>query len=97
MYLACTAIGAFTVAVFLKQLARDLANEARAPEFSLKLARRTGEGLLDCRNLLLVPLTIFNGMEQAFIFGVFTRVGICSEYSVDHIIVHCYDCGFRHS
>lgn len=64
------------VAVFLDNIDRDVAKEFRGnrePFCSTFLA--TIRLLKDRRLLLLIPMTIYSGLEQSYLWGEFTKVG----------------------
>lgn len=75
VYFCCTIVAALIIAMFLNQLRRDLRIQREKPRFKLDIWNTTVQHLRKPRHLLLVPLTIFNGMQQAFIAGEFTKVG----------------------
>ena len=69
-------IGVFAVLfviVMLDRLTGDL-DRRKAQESSVSLLIATVKHLHDKRMLLVLPITMFSGLEQAFTFGDFTQV-----------------------
>lgn len=69
-------IGVFAVLfviVMLDRLTGDL-DRRKAQESSVSLLIATVKHLGDKRMLLMLPITMFSGLEQAFTFGDFTQV-----------------------
>ena len=69
-------IGVFAVLfviVMLDRLTGDL-DRRKAQESSVSLLIATVKHLRDKRMLLVLPITMFSGLEQAFTFGDFTQV-----------------------
>ena len=46
----------------------------KAPSFNPELLKLTLKNFSSIQSMLLVPLTLFNGFEQAFIVAVFSKV-----------------------
>lgn len=74
VYFCCTIVAILIVTMFLNQLKKDCVLKKEKPRFKLEMLQKTLQHLKKPRHLLLIPLTIFNGMEQAFIAGEFTKV-----------------------
>ncbi|CAB3404330.1 unnamed protein product [Caenorhabditis bovis] len=72
-YLGCAFISGMIIAMFLNALQKDAENRKYAPSCTSEILSLMLKNLLNIRCILLVPLTIFNGLEQAFIVGVFTK------------------------
>ena len=69
-------IGVFAVLfviVMLDRLTGDL-DRRKAQESSVSLLIATVKHLRNKRMLLVLPITMFSGLEQAFTFGDFTQV-----------------------
>uniref|UniRef100_A0A0K0D0H2 UNC93-like protein n=1 Tax=Angiostrongylus cantonensis TaxID=6313 RepID=A0A0K0D0H2_ANGCA len=67
----------------------DVVNRARAPMFDAPVLKQT---LKNCRNtkiMLLVPLTAFNGVERAFLIGIFTKAFVGCGIGVPQIGYVC--------
>ena len=78
-YTACTCIAFVLVLTLLQQLPADR-NKVRCScssiNSNLKSTVATFIQMTDYRQLLLIPLTIFNGMEQGFFSSDFTQVSV---------------------
>ncbi|CAD6195592.1 unnamed protein product [Caenorhabditis auriculariae] len=72
-YLACAIVSVMIVCLFLNALHSDVVKRSKKPSFNAEIIRLFWQNLVNVRAMLLVPLTIFNGIEQAFIAGVFTK------------------------
>ena len=69
-------IGVFAVLfviVMLDRLTGDL-DRRKTQESSVSLLIATVKHLRDKRMMLVLPITMFSGLEQAFTFGDFTQV-----------------------
>lgn len=82
IYICCSIVATLVVVLFLNGLRRDSvanngdasgADEAPIADYGATW-RKTAAAMRTWRPALLVPLTIFNGMEQAFIVGHYTKV-----------------------
>ncbi|KAJ1358080.1 Ion channel regulatory protein unc-93 [Parelaphostrongylus tenuis] len=88
-YLACAIVAVMIVSMFLNALHKDVVNRGRAPMFDAPILKQT---LKNCRNIkimLLVPLTAFNGVEQAFVIGIFTKAFVGCGIGVPQIGFVC--------
>ncbi|KAE9412939.1 hypothetical protein Angca_006255 [Angiostrongylus cantonensis] len=88
-YLACAIVAVMIVSMFLNALHKDVVNRARAPMFDAPVLKQT---LKNCRNtkiMLLVPLTAFNGVERAFLIGIFTKAFVGCGIGVPQIGYVC--------
>lgn len=74
MDLCCAILALLIVFLFLNALRKDEIAMGRAPKFSADVFLKTVHNLRRPKLLLLIPLTIFNGIEQAFIVGFYTKV-----------------------
>ncbi|RCN27683.1 hypothetical protein ANCCAN_26578 [Ancylostoma caninum] len=61
------------VSMFLNALHKDIVNRSKAPVFDAAVLKQTLMNFKNMRIMLLVPLTVFNGVEQAFVAGIFTK------------------------
>lgn len=69
-------IGVFAVLFVIAMLDRLTGglDRRKAQESSVNLLIATIKHLKDKRMILVLPLTLFSGLEQAFTFGDFTQV-----------------------
>ncbi|CAB03760.3 Putative potassium channel regulatory protein unc-93 [Caenorhabditis elegans] len=72
-YLACVIISGMIMSMFLNALAKDARNRKMAQKFNSEIFYLMLKHLINIKFMLLVPLTIFNGLEQAFLVGVYTK------------------------
>ena len=73
IYVAIGCFAVLFVIVMLDRLTGDL-DRRKAQESSVNLLIATIKHLRDKRMILVLPLTLFSGLEQAFTFGDFTSV-----------------------
>ncbi|ETN76370.1 hypothetical protein NECAME_11724 [Necator americanus] len=73
-YLACAIVAVMIVSMFLNALHKDVINRSRAPVFDAAVLKQTFVNFKNMKIMLLVPLTVFNGVEQAFLAGIFTKI-----------------------
>ncbi|XGW10154.1 hypothetical protein V3C99_011993 [Haemonchus contortus] len=88
-YLASAIVAVMIVSMFLNALHKDVVNRGKAPIFDAPILKQT---LKNCRNpkiMLLVPLTVFNGFEQAFVIGIFTKAFVGCGLGVPQIGFVC--------
>lgn len=84
IYLACIIAAVVIIGVFLDPLSRY--GEKRRGSVSaqsisgIELLSATANQLKKPNQQLLIPLTVFIGMEQAFIGADFTQVGLCFSF-----------------
>ena len=71
--------------MFLNALTRDALNRQRAPSFDPEFLRLLWDNRVNSRVLLLVPLTLFNGIGKAFVHGVFTKSFVACGMGVQQI------------
>uniref|UniRef100_A0A7E4V181 Potassium channel regulatory protein unc-93 n=1 Tax=Panagrellus redivivus TaxID=6233 RepID=A0A7E4V181_PANRE len=83
--LGCSFVALLIVAFFLNALKRDGEAKAKAPHFTLDVLRLTLRNLRRPKPMLLVPLTVFNGIEQAFAVGVYTKAYVGCGLGIGHI------------
>uniref|UniRef100_A0A8R1DZ16 Protein unc-93 homolog A n=1 Tax=Caenorhabditis japonica TaxID=281687 RepID=A0A8R1DZ16_CAEJA len=72
-YLACVIISGMIVSMFLNALMKDARNRKTTQKFNSEIIQLMLGHLIKLKYMLLVPLTIFNGLEQAFLVGVYTK------------------------
>ena len=75
-YLGCVVLAAVIVITLLDQI--HVGKTEADPEFSqtsFELSLATARMLKDTKCLLLMPMVLFLGLEQGFMFGDFTKVG----------------------
>ena len=72
IYLAVGIIAAILIGLLLDKITVLGSEKKDKGIFSLFFA--TMKHLKDQRMLLLIPLTIYSGLEQGFVFGDFTKV-----------------------
>lgn len=78
IYLACACLAFFMIVFFLDKIQLDK-DESRQGKVSMKLLVETFRHLYNSHyQKLLIPLTLYSGIEQAFIAGDFTKVGFCT-------------------
>uniref|UniRef100_A0A914XRV8 Uncharacterized protein n=1 Tax=Panagrolaimus superbus TaxID=310955 RepID=A0A914XRV8_9BILA len=83
--LCCSLIALLIVVLFLNALKRDEASKTKAPHFTLDVLKLTWKNLRRPKPLLLVPLTVFNGIEQAFAAGLYTKAYVGCGLGISHI------------
>lgn len=69
----------------LNALTRDAINRQRAPSFDPEFLRLLWDNRENSKVLLLVPLTLFNGIGKAFVCGVFTKAFVACGLGVGQI------------
>ncbi|KHJ92886.1 hypothetical protein OESDEN_07214 [Oesophagostomum dentatum] len=88
-YLACAIVAVMIVSMFLNALHKDVVNRSKAPVFHAETLKQTVMNFKNTRIMLLVPLTVFNGVEQAFVVGIFTKAFIACGLGVSQIGFVC--------
>uniref|UniRef100_A0A915PZW2 Uncharacterized protein n=1 Tax=Setaria digitata TaxID=48799 RepID=A0A915PZW2_9BILA len=76
VYFCCTIVALMIVLLFLNSLRKDEIARLKAPFFSTDICKAIFRNLTCPKPLLLVPLTFFSGIEQAFIVGLYTKAYI---------------------
>ncbi|KAI6242768.1 putative potassium channel regulatory protein unc-93 [Aphelenchoides fujianensis] len=71
--LCCVLVAVMVVAFFLNALKKDEIKNKKPPKFTAEVLVLTLRNLQKPKVLLLIPLTIFNGIEQAFAVAVYPR------------------------
>uniref|UniRef100_A0A1I7ZTL9 Potassium channel regulatory protein unc-93 n=1 Tax=Steinernema glaseri TaxID=37863 RepID=A0A1I7ZTL9_9BILA len=84
-YIGCATIALMTVAMFLNSLKRDSAMRNKSPHFTWDILRITIKNLRRPKPVLLIPLTIFTGIEQAFVVGLYTKAFIGCGLGISQI------------
>ncbi|VDN59964.1 unnamed protein product [Dracunculus medinensis] len=85
VYFCCTVIALMIIMSFLNSLRKDEEERKKAPLFSFEIMTTMLRNLTKPKPLLLVPLTIFNGIEQAFIVGLFTKAYVACGLGISQI------------
>ncbi|WKX96178.1 hypothetical protein Q1695_012545 [Nippostrongylus brasiliensis] len=88
-YLASAIVAVMIVSMFLNALHKDVVNRSKAPIFDAPILKQTLKNGKNVKVMLLVPLTVFNGVEQAFVIGVFTKAFVACGLGVSHIGFVC--------
>lgn len=83
--LCCSLIALLIIVLFLNALKRDETAKTKAPHFTLDVLKLTWKNLRRPKPLLLVPLTVFNGIEQAFAAGLYTKAYVGCGLGISHI------------
>jgi hypothetical protein len=83
VYLVC---GVLSIAVvfFLLDKLHDEEKKERPPMFRMFFA--TLRHVKDTRMLLIIPLTMYSGLEQGFVFADFTKVGYIVSCLMQYIL-----------
>ncbi|XP_070571798.1 protein unc-93 homolog A-like [Ptychodera flava] len=91
VYLICGVIAIIIISVFLDQL-RGAEERKKNTKPPCQLFLATVQLLKDYRMVLMIPLTIFSGLEQAFIAGDFTKSYVSCVIGVDMVgyVMICY-------
>ncbi|VDK81172.1 unnamed protein product [Litomosoides sigmodontis] len=76
VYFCCTIVALMIVLLFLNSLRKDEIARLKAPFFSTDICKAIFRNLTYPKSLLLVPLTLFSGAEQAFVVGLYTKAYI---------------------
>ncbi|CAD5210982.1 unnamed protein product [Bursaphelenchus okinawaensis] len=85
VYLCCAMVALMIVAFFLNALKRDEINSKQPPKFSAEVLKQTLKNLQKPKVLLLIPLTIFNGIEQTFAVGIYTKAFVGCGLGISQI------------
>ncbi|KAI8783170.1 protein unc-93 A [Biomphalaria glabrata] len=87
-YLACGVMAAVVIVSLLDEI--HIGKTEADPEFSQsswELCLSTVKMLKDTKCLLLMPMVVFVGLEQGFMFGDFTKVGHSSFQCDCHVMI----------
>uniref|UniRef100_A0A915AVX9 Potassium channel regulatory protein unc-93 n=1 Tax=Parascaris univalens TaxID=6257 RepID=A0A915AVX9_PARUN len=85
VYFCCTIVALMIVIMFLNSLRKDKLTRQKAPFFSPRVLQATLHNLTHPRPLMLIPLTIFNGIEQAFVVGLYTKAYVGCGLGISQI------------
>lgn len=85
VYFCCAIVALLTVLLFLNSLRKDELARRKSPVFSTEILKTTLNNLTKPRPLLLIPLTIFNGIEQAFAVGIYTKAYVACGLGISRI------------
>ena len=89
IYLVCAILAMVIISVLLDPIKLDKESSVEDRRLSPKLLIATGKHLISSRaQMLLIPLTVYSGVEQAFVGGDYTQV-ICSCRSA--LLFRCYN------
>ncbi|CAJ0581376.1 unnamed protein product, partial [Mesorhabditis spiculigera] len=72
-YLGCAIVAVMILCMFLNALHKDTVNRQKKPSFDAQILKQSLKNFANIKVLLLIPLTLFNGLEQAFVVGVYTK------------------------
>ena len=72
IYTGCGVAAMITVALFLRPVQPSEENQSAN---TLELFSATMRLMMDRRLLMMIPITMYSGLEQAFIQGDYTKVG----------------------
>ncbi|GMR35274.1 hypothetical protein PMAYCL1PPCAC_05469 [Pristionchus mayeri] len=84
-YLACAIVAVLILVMFLNALHKDVVNRNNSPVYDAEILRLMLDNLKNIKMYLLIPLTIFNGLEQAFVVGLFTKAFIACGLGISQI------------
>ncbi|BFZ19852.1 hypothetical protein BsWGS_22891 [Bradybaena similaris] len=93
LYLASAVVAAVTVAIFLDKIVLDKERSADDRKLSPRLLVSTFRHLVSSPiQLMLIPITIYSGLEQAFFAGDFTKAYISCTLGIWNVgyIMICY-------
>lgn len=85
VFLCCAIVAMLIVLSFLNALRSDTIAAQHAPRFSADVFKLTLKNLKRPKPLLLIPLTLFNGIEQAFAVGLYTKAYVACGLGISHI------------
>lgn len=93
IYLGCAILASLILAVFVDRLERseDSANVSNKLT-GLQLLVATFKHMKNIKQILIIPLTIFSGIEQGFITGDFTKAFVTCPLGIDTVgyVMVCY-------
>ncbi|XP_028401831.1 protein unc-93 homolog A-like [Dendronephthya gigantea] len=92
IYLVCGALSIVVVLLLLDKL-HDEDKKERPPMFRLFFA--TLRHLKDYRMILIIPLTMYSGLEQGFVFADFTKSFVTCIFGIDKVgyVMICFGIG----
>ncbi|KAI1727696.1 ion channel regulatory protein UNC-93 domain-containing protein [Ditylenchus destructor] len=85
VHLCCITVALLVVLLFLNALRRDEIRMTKAPKFTAEVLRQTLKHLRKPKPLLLIPLTVFSGVEQAFAVGLYTKAYVACGLGIPQI------------
>uniref|UniRef100_A0A0R3RRU4 UNC93-like protein n=1 Tax=Elaeophora elaphi TaxID=1147741 RepID=A0A0R3RRU4_9BILA len=85
IYFCCTIVALMIVLLFLNSLRKDEIARLKAPFFSTDICKAIFRNLTNPKSLLLIPLTLFSGAEQAFVVGLYTKAYIGCGLGISQI------------
>ncbi|CAI2348019.1 unnamed protein product [Caenorhabditis sp. 36 PRJEB53466] len=91
-YLTCVIISGMIISMFLNALMKDSRARKNAQRFNSEIINLMLKHLINMKFMLLVPLTIFNGLEQAFLVGVYTKAFVACGLGIWQIgfVMACF-------
>lgn len=93
IYLACAFVAALIIAIIVDPLIRsEDSKNSGASGFDLSLVLATFKHMKNTKQILLIPLTIYSGIEQAFMTGDFTKAMVTCSLGVHNVgyVMVCY-------
>uniref|UniRef100_A0AC35TLD6 MFS domain-containing protein n=1 Tax=Rhabditophanes sp. KR3021 TaxID=114890 RepID=A0AC35TLD6_9BILA len=85
VYICCSIISLLIISLFLNALKKDALIKGTPLSFRPEMLKATMRSFKKIKVLLLVPLTIFNGFEQAFIVGLYTKAYVGCGLGISQI------------
>nr|AXS78267.1 putative potassium channel regulatory protein unc-93 [Anisakis simplex] len=85
VYFCCTIVALMIILMFLNSLRKDKLARQKAPYFSTDVLKVTLYNITHPRQIMLIPLTIFNGIEQAFVVGLYTKAYVGCGLGISQI------------
>uniref|UniRef100_A0A0K0EXS5 Protein unc-93 homolog A (inferred by orthology to a human protein) n=1 Tax=Strongyloides venezuelensis TaxID=75913 RepID=A0A0K0EXS5_STRVS len=85
VYICCSIISLMIIALFLNALKKDAIIKKTPISFRPEVLKSAILNLRKIKVILLIPLTIFNGFEQAFIVGLYTKAYVGCGLGISQI------------
>ncbi|CEF59569.1 Protein unc-93 homolog A [Strongyloides ratti] len=85
VYICCSIISVMIIALFLNALKKDAIIKKTPISFKPEVLKSAILNLKCIKVILLIPLTIFNGFEQAFIVGLYTKAYVGCGLGISQI------------
>ncbi|XP_001631329.2 protein unc-93 homolog A [Nematostella vectensis] len=91
IYVGCGVMAVLLIVVFLDRLTGDMSRKKESVT-GVTLLVATLKHLKDRRMQLVLPITVFSGLEQAFIFGDFTKAFVTCSLGIHKVgfIMICF-------
>lgn len=93
IYLGCAVMAVIVVSLFLDKIVLDRETSAEERKLSPKLLVSTFQHLFSSpAQMLLIPITIYSGVEQAFVGGEYTKAFISCRLGIWNVgyVMICY-------